>query len=186
MTRRQKIAAAIASAVTAAGVYLATGVMPAPGPGTVGVTFQARLKCGKAKKLAIHRRDVDCVAGERVYVLIEGAADLATPTDGGERVPGVRFLKGSFRRATLTHPDRALTVLGNVGTDRCLGGKVRRARGDGTFWKPKRGWGQCCGEGCECAGARCAAICPPHVYAGDTCTARICRRWPNLKGCSTP
>ena len=184
MTRRKKIAAALASAIVATGTYLATDTMPEPGVDTVGVTFQAKMHCGLAKKLAAQRSDVDCERGERPYVLVEVAADWTAAVDEGQVLPsGVRILKQSFKRAALTNPNRALTVLGNMGADRCLGGEVRRARGDGTYWTPEP-WGQCCGEGCECAGARCAAVCPSHVYAGDTCAGRICRRWPTLKGCS--
>lgn len=185
MTRKQKIAAAVASAIVATGTYLSTDTMPEAEPGTVGVTFHAKIKCGLAKNLAAQRSDVDCEPGDRPYVLVEVAADWeAAVVEGQVLPPGVRILKQSFRRADLVHT-RALTVLGNKGGDRCFGGEVRRDRGDGTFWTPARGWDQCCGDGCECAGPRCAAsFCPSHVYAGDTCDARICLRWPSLNGCS--
>ena len=142
---------------------------------------RAKMECQKAKTLAADPTKVDCVAGERVYVRVEVIASMDPKAEAHK---GLRLLRKTWhKRKVAKYPARALTVLGNTGVKRCLGGKVQRDRGDGTFWKPKP-WGICCGEGCSCAGPRCARICPSHVFAGDSCDARICRKWPKLKGCS--
>lgn len=190
--RRVAIGLTLATLLGAIGYFKSTGqVQSSSGTEPYVAEFAARAPCGAAKAFAADPQSFDCVAGERVPVLVQvmlnpdGGTTPASFEDLDELPDSVELLRDTFRvrgRARAVRPGKVVTTLNPYDAD-CIVGEWRNTA-EGSAWDGRWQTAWCCRSGCECEG-RCRGSLPVH-HAGDEDAAvkrALCRAVPEHQVC---